>query len=681
MPLTSSQPAVSERPRRKRNVVSRGRTGCLTCRRRRLKCDETKPGCNNCRRVNLPCEGYAQRITFKDQTNFIVERAQGKPPKRKGQTESTLIKDETDEPDHSFNTISDSCQHSSPVLKRLPTPTSQSPEFHIVQTTPLDFRREDFDGACPGTSNTTVASDSISKKRELRTPIRFSGRNLSPASDRDTFSSLEKSSTIDRGYMTPCSPESMDIKLSPSRVVPNSFLALTGAFEFPEDYRYYEYSVGGSFSSLSRILPLSELFKADPVSPHVHNAALALSALTLSSFEPHARGSVPLRRHAFHHSLKAVQGLQNELSRTTQSQTMSESLSTDAALSLFTTTMLLANFELQRGCLLSWRSHMHGAAICLNSGFKTIVKTSAGMLLIRAFARMALLLRLYNEEYSVTTQDTMSPKLADWLNLLLKQSSNLHDRILLMVEEITRLEIQKRQYPSQDEFWSQQSAELLVRLEEWRQDLPDSEVPVEDNSIEAYLTISAPNQESLVRVPALSFPNSADPCAAAVNYATYICTGMRARTRYLPDEGRVLPPGVEQTALTICRIAAGIPPARFGESFTYSHGMLPPVVGAYRWSTNPGLRIWVKHWLAGYKGTREGIWNISQTLKLLATMDRQFSNEGLSSGRGFVAVRMVDELTDPSADLVETDGKKPFKIRLYSRDQQEGLSKKLVDVE
>lgn len=47
-----SQPIVpvdttANKPPRKRNVITRGRTGCLTCRKRRLKCDENKPGCNN----------------------------------------------------------------------------------------------------------------------------------------------------------------------------------------------------------------------------------------------------------------------------------------------------------------------------------------------------------------------------------------------------------------------------------------------------------------------------------------------------------------------------------------------------------------------------------------------------------------------------------------------------------
>ncbi|KAL4963740.1 Zn(II)2Cys6 transcription factor [Aspergillus stella-maris] len=36
----------------------RSRTGCLTCRRRRKKCDENRPRCHNCVRNNLCCEGY-----------------------------------------------------------------------------------------------------------------------------------------------------------------------------------------------------------------------------------------------------------------------------------------------------------------------------------------------------------------------------------------------------------------------------------------------------------------------------------------------------------------------------------------------------------------------------------------------------------------------------------------------
>ena len=57
---TMSQPidpvnTMTNKPPRKRNVITRGRTGCLTCRKRRLKCDENKPGCNNVTSLSNIC--------------------------------------------------------------------------------------------------------------------------------------------------------------------------------------------------------------------------------------------------------------------------------------------------------------------------------------------------------------------------------------------------------------------------------------------------------------------------------------------------------------------------------------------------------------------------------------------------------------------------------------------------
>ncbi|PSK35684.1 hypothetical protein C7M61_004473 [Candidozyma pseudohaemuli] len=43
----------------KRRVIKRRtRTGCLTCRKRRIKCDERKPHCYNCERSKKLCLGY-----------------------------------------------------------------------------------------------------------------------------------------------------------------------------------------------------------------------------------------------------------------------------------------------------------------------------------------------------------------------------------------------------------------------------------------------------------------------------------------------------------------------------------------------------------------------------------------------------------------------------------------------
>ncbi|KAH8889712.1 hypothetical protein GQ53DRAFT_782857 [Thozetella sp. PMI_491] len=53
----------------------RTKTGCLTCRKRRIKCDEGKPTCNNCIKSKRPCEGYTQRLTFKEPLNSFQHAA------------------------------------------------------------------------------------------------------------------------------------------------------------------------------------------------------------------------------------------------------------------------------------------------------------------------------------------------------------------------------------------------------------------------------------------------------------------------------------------------------------------------------------------------------------------------------------------------------------------------------
>lgn len=44
--------------KKRRIIKRRTRTGCLTCRKRRIKCDERKPHCFNCERSKKLCLGY-----------------------------------------------------------------------------------------------------------------------------------------------------------------------------------------------------------------------------------------------------------------------------------------------------------------------------------------------------------------------------------------------------------------------------------------------------------------------------------------------------------------------------------------------------------------------------------------------------------------------------------------------
>ncbi|KAJ4020328.1 hypothetical protein NW761_015111 [Fusarium oxysporum] len=47
------------KPKNTRSSTQKVRTGCITCKKRHIKCDETKPHCNNCLKNRGHCEGYA----------------------------------------------------------------------------------------------------------------------------------------------------------------------------------------------------------------------------------------------------------------------------------------------------------------------------------------------------------------------------------------------------------------------------------------------------------------------------------------------------------------------------------------------------------------------------------------------------------------------------------------------
>ncbi|KAH8783640.1 hypothetical protein BGZ57DRAFT_735625, partial [Hyaloscypha finlandica] len=46
--------------KRSRAKAPKVRTGCLTCKIRRVKCDEGKPACKRCIRFRTTCDGYLQ---------------------------------------------------------------------------------------------------------------------------------------------------------------------------------------------------------------------------------------------------------------------------------------------------------------------------------------------------------------------------------------------------------------------------------------------------------------------------------------------------------------------------------------------------------------------------------------------------------------------------------------------
>ncbi|KAL9057043.1 MAG: hypothetical protein Q9162_002591 [Coniocarpon cinnabarinum] len=65
---------------RKRNFANRTKTGCLTCRERKKKCDETKPMCTNCQRGGFECKGYSQTHQLRGSMQpTLVQKPDGPP--------------------------------------------------------------------------------------------------------------------------------------------------------------------------------------------------------------------------------------------------------------------------------------------------------------------------------------------------------------------------------------------------------------------------------------------------------------------------------------------------------------------------------------------------------------------------------------------------------------------------
>jgi hypothetical protein len=58
--------------------------GCVTCKAKRLKCDETKPTCQQCARRSVTCGGYKRDFKWRpfEEVNYTAKAPPGKVKKR-----------------------------------------------------------------------------------------------------------------------------------------------------------------------------------------------------------------------------------------------------------------------------------------------------------------------------------------------------------------------------------------------------------------------------------------------------------------------------------------------------------------------------------------------------------------------------------------------------------------------
>ncbi|KAE8328866.1 fungal-specific transcription factor domain-containing protein [Aspergillus sergii] len=132
-----SAPAPEKR-KRVRRWHHRGFTGCSTCRRRHVRCDEASPSCKNCTRLGLECDGTQGRMTFKVYGPPQAPEPSSSPPKKREAKKpishvldptdgNKLIKIEPGEEDQSYDALVISpttIPESKPVKYRFQEPIS-----------------------------------------------------------------------------------------------------------------------------------------------------------------------------------------------------------------------------------------------------------------------------------------------------------------------------------------------------------------------------------------------------------------------------------------------------------------------------------------------------------------------------------------------------------------------------
>ncbi|WYZ41216.1 hypothetical protein EsH8_V_000111 [Colletotrichum jinshuiense] len=628
---------------RKRNVTTRDRTGCVTCRARRSKCDEKKPSCNNCTRLNLECGGYATPIKFKDQTD-LLKRKHGR--KRRSKEPPTTIEppSSSQTPDPEGSTLLSYQLAHSAVTPCLGDDTFFSadethPSNPEPQESPLYEAGTNADLRGEGSGNelysTTYedaeASGSSSTGRPQVSPQTCHG--LSEAANRQLTS------------------------------IPTIPVGLLESAKFVEDVIFYNHLIDNSPYGILSILSLTDVLRAEHLDKAFFHAALALSALDISQSNPSGLLTSKAALQSLDHFVTA-------LGIVRMAQLDEEGVATgcppnqDQSISWLATVLLLANFELQRGQMKLWYVHSRAAVTFLSQHLHHVRKSPVGESLIRSFSRIAALLDIFDRAYSVR-YSIASPDISDSLSRSLANSPQSADRLLYILPRVIKLEEEWKSNPQHDLHWREQAESLIQELKAWRSTLPDCEVPpLLEHTANPY--DETPEGSGIALRP-LCIPYAPEPVKAATTFMHYLVSLLRLETRYLPGAVRQLPPNAKKIVLLVCRLAAGVPYASCAAVNAYGHGILPALMNCYYMSEEQEVKDWVKKWIAGFPREREGIWNVRHAHRILNYIDQEHNRRGSRYDWEIIKVRMIDLEDDATPQQDEEADPDKFSVEIYSR--------------
>ncbi|KAH7144498.1 fungal-specific transcription factor domain-containing protein [Dactylonectria estremocensis] len=188
-----------DKPSRTRaNVMSRSRTGCLTCRRRKKKCDEQKPACGGCERNMLDCNWPtyptvfvgAQRRQARSPPVSILAHQQSTTSQEttlRGSTKLNIAKShhhQLQSQDVENSSVS-SCSNTPspcPSFDSSGSPSSTTSSSNISPATPKNFNQYD-ESSSPEMSSAISATFDAIQQASSSTSTNSSTRSTSPEQD------------------------------------------------------------------------------------------------------------------------------------------------------------------------------------------------------------------------------------------------------------------------------------------------------------------------------------------------------------------------------------------------------------------------------------------------------------------------------------------------------------------
>ncbi|KAG8670618.1 hypothetical protein FPOAC1_010047 [Fusarium poae] len=675
---------MPDRVVRRRNVKTRNRNGCSTCRARRLKCDEKKPECNNCIRLSIPCGGYAPKTIFKDQTKLFHQDS----PRRTRSGQRLGDSDQQDEVDDSFQLP----EQQNPPQEYLASYVTPDLENNVIETQSPIYQA--------GQQNETLGSHSLSNPDVSSTwdTGLIHGAALvttanTPASNHHEPSSYIASPVITPGtsshtpfaYATPnFSPPQFPLqdglpettradKFFGIKVAPMIPHGLFESMKFPEDMLYYHHLRDtGPYGVLS-VLYLNDILDAEYLNGSFYHAALALSALKISKSDAHTHLRNQASIHALEHFVVALGDIGKiEVEDINTPSNEQNPRKRENAVSWLSTVLLLAHYELKRGQIGLWCVHGRAAVEFLSSHLTLVRATDIGESLVRAFSRIAALLVFYERTHSIRKQ-AVSPEVSSSLMELLASSNLPYDRLLYIGPRVNALEEEWRANLRPDATWNERVDKLRIELEEWRQNLPLEEVPAFDDEDDL--------EGHAVDIKPLTILTSHEPVRAATNYAHYLVKMLRVDMMYTSEKDHHITPAESASAIRkICRLTLGLPYTLCVSVNNYGHGMLPAMLDAYHMADD-AMRGWIRKWISSRPDTREGIWDIKRVQKLIAYLDREYKGQGSRAGWTVIKTRMIDEEDDgqEGGDDARDDATN-FCVEIYSKGKR-GWSMDFVEIE